>query len=121
MLLEIFRVIKTPLVLLSQNAQAGSQEQPANEGPSAGRQWSALFPVNGHDLSIANPSETNLGNVKISFDDIKGEVDFWVNAIVCHVVGANPPLHVMEGFLKRVWGKYGIGRVSLISKGIFIV
>lgn len=62
-----------------------------------------------------------MGTVKITFEDIKGEVEFWVNTVVCHVLGANPPLHVMEGFIKRVWGKYGIDRVALIGKGIFIV
>lgn len=27
----------------------------------------------------------------------------------------------MEGFIKRVWGKFGIDRVVVIAKGIFIV
>lgn len=27
----------------------------------------------------------------------------------------------MEGFVKRVWGKFGIDRVALIAKGVFIV
>lgn len=84
-------------------------------------QWGSLFPIQGHDLAIGRNNEKTTSNVKITFEDIKSEVDFWVNAIVCHVLGANPPLQVMEGFFKRVWEKYGIDRVALVAKGVFIV
>lgn len=62
-----------------------------------------------------------MGIVKIIFEDIKGEVEFWVNIVVCYVLGVNFLFYVMEGFIKRVWGKYGIDWVVLIGKGIFIV
>lgn len=44
-----------------------------------------------------------------------------MNAVICHVLGANPPSHVMEGFFTRVWEKLGIERIALLSKGVFIV
>lgn len=53
--------------------------------------------------------------------DIKSEVDFWVNVMVCYVLGENLLLLVMEGFFKRVWGKYGIDRIILIVEVVFIV
>lgn len=66
-------------------------------------------------------ADKNECNIKITYEDIESEVDFWSNDFVCHVLGANPPLQVMEGFIRRVWGKYEIDRISLLDKGIFIV
>lgn len=58
---------------------------------------------------------------KIDFDDAKDEITYWENAIVCFVVGANPPFQVMEGFIRRIWGKLGIDKVATIRNGLFIV
>uniref|UniRef100_A0A803QNG1 Uncharacterized protein n=1 Tax=Cannabis sativa TaxID=3483 RepID=A0A803QNG1_CANSA len=41
--------------------------------------------------------------VKITDEDIEEEVNFWNSAIVCYVLGANPPLFVIDGFARRVW------------------
>lgn len=49
------------------------------------------------------------------------EVEYWTNAVICRVLGANPPIQVMEGFIKRVWGKMGIDKIALVSNGVFIV
>lgn len=37
------------------------------------------------------------------------------------MLGCNLFSNVMEGFFKRVWGKWGIERVIFIKKDIFIV
>lgn len=98
--------VATPSEHSSAIPQTGTQVSQAVIETLAGDriQWSALFPVNGHDLSIGNGTQKAVGTVKITFEDIQGEVDFWVNVVVCHVLGANPPLHVMESFVKRIWG-----------------
>ncbi|XP_056697466.1 uncharacterized protein [Spinacia oleracea] len=49
------------------------------------------------------------------------EVDFWSSSIICYVVGANPPIHVMEGFIRRIWKKYYVDKVVLVKKGVFLV
>ncbi|XP_062094246.1 uncharacterized protein LOC133800306 [Humulus lupulus] len=53
-------------------------------------------------------------------EDIEEEIAFWNSAMVCYVLGANPPLGVFEGFVKRMW-KEQVDRVGLINHGIFIV
>lgn len=40
---------------------------------------------------------------------------------MCYVLGANPPLQVTEGFLRRIWGEKGIDRIAPIGNGFFIV
>ena len=40
--------------------------------------------------------------VKITFKDIEDEVKYWESAVVCYVIGANPPLHLIDGYMKRI-------------------
>ncbi|CAO2822822.1 unnamed protein product [Amaranthus hypochondriacus] len=40
--------------------------------------------------------------IKIDFDDIVDEVHFWESAFVYFVLGSNPPLRVMEGYVRRI-------------------
>ena len=42
--------------------------------------------------------------VMIESDDIQDKIDYWSSAVVCYVLGANPPFPVMEILFKRVWG-----------------
>lgn len=58
--------------------------------------------------------------VMIESDDVQDEIDYWSSAVVCYVVGANPPFPVMEGFFNRVWGKLGIDTIAGIGRGMFI-
>ena len=37
--------------------------------------------------------------------DIESEIEHWKSSMVCFVLGANPPLPVIEGFAKKVIGK----------------
>lgn len=40
---------------------------------------------------------------------------------MCYVLGANPPQNVMDGFVRRIWGKYGVDKVSQVERGIYLV
>ncbi|XP_062093414.1 uncharacterized protein LOC133799411 [Humulus lupulus] len=59
--------------------------------------------------------------VKIYAEDIEEEVHYWNSALVCYVLGANPPLTVMEGFCRRIWKDKGIDKISLLAPGVFIL
>lgn len=58
---------------------------------------------------------------EIELEDISTEVAYWKNAIVCYVLGAYPPFTVMNGYVRRQWGKYGVDKVSMLKKGIVLV
>lgn len=74
---------------------------------------------------INQPQSLNSGialsPVKITFDDIDHEVMFGKSFVVCFVLGANPPLHVIEGFAHRIWKDQSIDKIGMVSKGIFLV
>uniref|UniRef100_A0A803QI18 DUF4283 domain-containing protein n=1 Tax=Cannabis sativa TaxID=3483 RepID=A0A803QI18_CANSA len=56
--------------------------------------------------------------IKIDFEDIAEEVNYWQPSLVCYVIGANPP--ISEGFVRRLW-KEEVVKVGLLAKGIFII
>lgn len=80
--------------------------------------------VHSSEIAIDN-DKIGIGNqsvsIKIDYEDIKDEIEYWENAVVCYVVGANPPFPVMEGFLRRIWGKFGIDKIGAVGKGFFLV
>ncbi|XP_048494347.1 uncharacterized protein LOC104906959 [Beta vulgaris subsp. vulgaris] len=71
------------------------------------------------------PSNSNKVNdpsiISIELDDIQEEIEYWMSAVVCYVLGANPPISVMEGYFKRIWGKHGIDKIAIMGKGVFLV
>ncbi|CAO2824931.1 unnamed protein product [Amaranthus hypochondriacus] len=58
---------------------------------------------------------------RISKSDIVDEVKYWENAVVCYVTSANPPLHVVKGFVRRTWKDLMIDKIGLVNRGVFIV
>lgn len=74
---------------------------------------------NEHNALTENHIHRN--DVKIETDVIQEEIDFWNSAVIYYVVGSNPPIEVMEGFIRRIWKKYNVDKVALIIKGIYIV
>ena len=62
-----------------------------------------------------------VNSVHIEIDDIQDEIDFWNSAVVCYVVGANPPVHVMEGYFRRIWRNFKVDKVVMVKKGVFLV
>ena len=58
---------------------------------------------------------------KLNAEDIVEEATYWQNAVVCCVLGANPPFEVIEGYVRRRWKDFAINKVILIEKGLYLV
>ena len=56
----------------------------------------------------------------IDFDDIVDEICYWESAMICYVLGANPPLKVMEGFSHRMWKHQDFDKLVGIGKGVYL-
>jgi len=52
---------------------------------------------------------------------VENEIEYWQNAIICSVLGANPPFEIMQGFISRIWGAYEIDKILQVRKGVFMV
>ncbi|XP_074266067.1 uncharacterized protein LOC141588528 [Silene latifolia] len=59
--------------------------------------------------------------IQFSDEDVKDELEYWKNSVYGFVLGANPPVEVVEGFLRRLWATYPIDKVSFCANGIFLV
>lgn len=57
----------------------------------------------------------------ITFDDIAHEVTFWQSSVVCFVLGANPPLLVIDGFASGIWKNLEIDKIGMVVKEVFLV
>ena len=49
------------------------------------------------------------------------EIHYWKSAVLCTVLGANPPFEVMKGFFNRIWANYAIDKILYVRKGVFMV
>ena len=66
-------------------------------------------------------NETFVECVKITMEDIQPEIEYWNSAIVCYILGCKPPFRIVNGFIRRIWGKYGIKKIAMLENGVFMV
>ncbi|XP_074267230.1 uncharacterized protein LOC141590548 [Silene latifolia] len=65
--------------------------------------------------------ESQVPVLRLSPDDVAGEIQYWSTAVYYYILSMNPPSTVISGFVKGVWQSYRIDRVSFIPNGIFLV
>ncbi|XP_074265597.1 uncharacterized protein LOC141588038 [Silene latifolia] len=70
-------------------------------------------------LIVAPLDDDWVDEVVVSTDE--GEIEFWSTAVFCYILGARPPLNVVNGFITRVWKGFNIDKISFMKNGIFIV
>ncbi|KAK6773735.1 hypothetical protein RDI58_028973 [Solanum bulbocastanum] len=65
----------------------------------------------GYKLEYVTPTKKE--NIEeIEMEDIMSEITYWGNVLVCYELGAHPPFTMIQGYLQRLWGKYGIDKGS---------
>ncbi|XP_062088610.1 uncharacterized protein LOC133795173 [Humulus lupulus] len=113
----------------NENAQMATEEKFANivvEFPDLGEFGSPeekvdeLGVVRSALKSWANKYEESIQRdgkliAQLDVDEIEVEASFWKSAMICVVVGVNPPFAVFEGFIKRIWGNMGIEMVARMN------
>uniref|UniRef100_A0A803Q8U7 Reverse transcriptase domain-containing protein n=1 Tax=Cannabis sativa TaxID=3483 RepID=A0A803Q8U7_CANSA len=58
---------------------------------------------------------------QVDLEEVQEEEKNWNTTVICKVLGANPPVSIFEGFIKRVWGHLGVVQVSKLSMGMIMV
>ncbi|KAJ8436063.1 hypothetical protein Cgig2_000359 [Carnegiea gigantea] len=56
-----------------------------------------------------------------STEDIEEDVNYWKSAVICCVLGANPPYDVLARYVNRIWKDYAIDKILLIKRGLYLV
>lgn len=76
----------------------------------------------GFKLEFVTPEKKGESSIcDIYIDDISSEIAYWKNVVVCYVLGAHPHFSMINGYIQRLWGKYGIDKVSILKNGIVLV
>ncbi|VFQ93364.1 unnamed protein product [Cuscuta campestris] len=58
---------------------------------------------------------------QITADDVIDSSDIWKTTIVCCILGANPPIEVVKGYVNRIWKDFPIDVVDVLKDGQYIV
>jgi len=102
-----------------------SPPSPISATPDRGKVSSYASLVNQDEVTSLNFIKSSMINgvkcVKIDTEDVTPKIEYWQSAISCSVLGANPPLEIMEGFLRRIWQSLDIDLICLVKKGVFLV
>ncbi|XP_074305237.1 uncharacterized protein LOC141640287 [Silene latifolia] len=53
-------------------------------------------------------------------EDVASEVAYWETAVVCYVLGSNPPWELLSGFIQKLWGVYKFDKLSFLPNGVFL-
>ncbi|XP_074277007.1 uncharacterized protein LOC141600662 [Silene latifolia] len=59
--------------------------------------------------------------LQIQLEDVEDEIEYWKQAVICFILGANLPWEIVEGFIRRIWTKFNIDKISFMPNGIFLV
>ena len=64
---------------------------------------SMVDPNDGNALEFIPVSEINgTKSAKLVEEDVRSEIAYWQNAVICCVLTANPPYEVIDGFVRRI-------------------
>lgn len=93
------------------------------ENNSGQKQYNTLLSRNVSTQSVSCEGNTvsTPKLVKIDKFDIEEEIRYWETVVVCFVVGTNPPLHVIDGFVQRIWKDLELDTIGMVDKGVYIV
>ncbi|XP_074266168.1 uncharacterized protein LOC141588632 [Silene latifolia] len=89
-----------------------------SESEAGQSQDAARYQIYGKKIIQIIEEEPDL--LQLTEEDVQFELDYWQQAVVGFVVGANPPWKILEGFLKRIWNKYVIDKISFLTNGVFL-
>ncbi|XP_062086254.1 uncharacterized protein LOC133792370 [Humulus lupulus] len=54
-------------------------------------------------------------------EEVKFQAANWSSAVICMVLGTNPPMAVFKGYIKRIWGHLGIAQIAHMTMGLTMV
>ncbi|KAJ8423455.1 hypothetical protein Cgig2_012912 [Carnegiea gigantea] len=57
---------------------------------------------------------------KTKKEDIRSEVEYWSMVVICGVMGPNPPVEVINGYVHRIWANRSIDKVVLARRGVYL-
>ena len=122
-MLETSSAQEKATLALTSSCSPDAFTQSAYPQPQAQSSYAQLVdPNEGNELKFV-PTHTINGVrcTQIERTDVEDEICYWQSAVLCSVMGANPPFEIMKGYLKRIWANLEIDRILYVRKGVFLV
>ncbi|XP_074278172.1 uncharacterized protein LOC141601769 [Silene latifolia] len=71
--------------------------------------------------SSPSPKSPEKQLLQLTHEDVEPEINYWSTAVVCYVLGGNPPWELLSEFVNRLWGKYKYDKIAFLPNGAFLV
>ncbi|XP_074282709.1 uncharacterized protein LOC141607248 [Silene latifolia] len=71
--------------------------------------------------SPKSSSAASSSKLQLTLEDVEPEIAYWDTAVVCYVLGSNPPWELLSGFVNKLWGVYKFDKLSFLPNGVFLV
>ena len=83
---------------------------------------SILDPDSGNSLNFIPANLVNgISCAKLELEDVMDELEYWKSSVLCSVLGSNPPLEIIQKYIRRLWAQFEIDQILQIRRGIFLV
>ncbi|KAJ8453127.1 hypothetical protein Cgig2_008011 [Carnegiea gigantea] len=112
---------QSPTISTGGRTTVNTADFPALGNPNLEGGVNEINGTNQQSLQVTNENPTSKSSYaamwhKMCKNYIVAEVEYWNQAILCNVLGANPPLSVFEGY-----SQYTINKVVTARKGLYLV
>ncbi|KAL9236026.1 hypothetical protein vseg_010739 [Gypsophila vaccaria] len=78
------------------------------------------YVVHGRNIEKLVEDEDN-ELLELEPEEVQEDIEYWSQAVYGFVLGSNPPITVLEGFLRRIWKHHDIDRICFMPTGVFLV
>ncbi|XP_062114133.1 uncharacterized protein LOC133825166 [Humulus lupulus] len=95
-----------------------SRERPSDSKVDTNIQRSSSW---AKEVESKPESEDGMKIAQVDLEEVIMQAANWSSAVICMVLGANPPMAVFEGFIKRIWGHLEIAQVARMTMGLIMV
>ncbi|XP_074314439.1 uncharacterized protein LOC141649654 [Silene latifolia] len=91
----------------------------ADEDPDPRGNWTHVIGRKRSRSPVSSPNSPPL--LQFTMEDVQPELEYWSTAVICYVLGGNPPWELLSGFVSRLWRKYKYDKISFLPNGAFLV
>ncbi|KAJ8437709.1 hypothetical protein Cgig2_008335 [Carnegiea gigantea] len=101
------------VLAIKSNGIVSWEDKPPNTQVQSARSYASLVdPKEGIELKFVS--------AEIIDDKKIAKIEREDTAVICSILGANPPYEIIQGFVKGIWGPYEIDKILQVRKGVFL-
>ncbi|XP_074271392.1 uncharacterized protein LOC141595329 [Silene latifolia] len=112
-------IVGIPPLDMDTIVEPGDLSDSADEDPDPRGNWTQVIGRKRSRSPVSTPKSPPL--LQFTLEEVQPELEYWSTAVICYVLGGNPPRELLSGFVSRLWGKYKYDKISFLPNGAFFV